>query len=193
MSETPMSEMPDVVTLITADHREVERLFEQLRDDTESRAQTVLQLRAMLLAHAEAEEGVVYPALKPEMEDQESDETNGDVIDEAYDEHEEAEQLMEELAATDPNSEEFDSVLMDLMESVNHHVEEEENELLPQLREILSDEDMQMVTREFYRIRLEILEQEGGESLGIPPLAYDPVGAMQQEVDLRSNDRETAS
>lgn len=163
-----------------ADHREVERIFEILREDEEARPQTVLQLRALMLAHSEAEEAIVYPLLKPEMEDEPSDEVEGDKIDEAYDEHAEAEQLLDELAETDPASEDFDSVLADVMEAINHHVEEEENELLPKLREMVQGDDMERITSEFARVRMEILEQEGGESLGLPPEVYNP-----QSIDLR--------
>lgn len=182
---------PDVVTLIEADHREVERLFEAMRDDPEGRRQAVAQLRALMTAHSEAEEAVVYTALKPEMADEESEETDGDVIDEAFDEHAEAERLIEELYATDPASEDFDSLLMDVMESVNHHVEEEETSLLPRLREVCSPEEMQRITREFHEMRMRILGQEGAEELGISPAVLDPLNGVgaESDVDLRSAER----
>lgn len=170
----------DVVTLILADHREVERIFETLREDQEARPQAVLQLRALMLAHSEAEEAIVYPTLKPEMEDEPSEEVEGDKIDEAYDEHAEAEQLLDELADTDPESEDFDSVLADVMESINHHVEDEESDLLPRLRDMLQGDEMQRIMSEFHRVRMEILEQEGGQALGFAPEVYDPLS-----IDLR--------
>jgi hypothetical protein len=182
----------DVVTLILADHREVDRIFEALREDVEGRAVTVRQLRALLLAHSEAEEAVVYTALKPEMSDEESDETDGDVIDEAFDEHAEMEQLIEELAATSPTSEEFESILLDVIDSVNHHVEEEEEELLPKLRQICTPEQMQQITQEFHKIRMRVLEDEGGEDLGLAPAVMDPLMGVERTIDVRQSESEGA-
>jgi hemerythrin-like domain-containing protein len=183
--ETNASADVDVITLIMADHREVDRIFELLREDVDARAITVRQLRALMLAHSEAEEAVVYTALKPEMLDQESDETDGDVIDEAFDEHAQMEQLIEDLAGTDPASEEFESILMDVIDSVNHHVEEEEQELLPKLKEICTSDEMAQITQEFYEIRMRVLEDEGGDDLALAPEVLDPLLGVQEVVDVR--------
>jgi hemerythrin superfamily protein len=189
-NQTNGSSDADVITLIMADHREVDRIFELLREDVDARAVTVRQLRALMLAHSEAEEAVVYAALKPEMLDEESDETDGDVIDEAFDEHAQMEQLIEDLAATSPSTEEFDSILMDAIDSVNHHVEEEEQELLPKLREICSAEEMARITLEFHEIRMRVLEDEGGEDLGLAPEVLDPLmGAEVVDVRESSSDQ----
>jgi hemerythrin-like domain-containing protein len=190
-NETGASGDVDVITLILADHREVDRIFELLREDVEARAVTVRQLRALMLAHSEAEEAVVYTALKPEMLDEESDETDGDVIDEAFDEHAQMEQLIEDLAATNPSSEEFDSILMDVIDSVNHHVEEEEQELLPKLREICSADELARITQEFHEIRMRVLEDEGGEDLGLAPEVFDPLMGAEV-VDVRQSSSEQA-
>jgi hemerythrin superfamily protein len=192
VSQNAPQSAPDVITLITADHREVERIFELLRDDAESRPQAVTQLRALMLAHSEAEEAVVYTALKPEMTDEQSDETDGDVIDEAFDEHAQMEQLIEELTAIDTASAEFESLLMDVMEAVTHHVEEEESELLPKLREVASDEEMQRITLEFHRLRMQVLEEEGGADLGLPAHVLDPMSGVQ-DVDLREESGQQAN
>jgi hemerythrin superfamily protein len=56
----------DVVDLIMADHREVERLFEDLKRHPENRPLVVPVLSALLTAHSRAEEAEVYPVAKAE-------------------------------------------------------------------------------------------------------------------------------
>ncbi|MGW4110824.1 hemerythrin domain-containing protein [Actinosynnema sp. NPDC004786] len=56
--------MPDVVDLIMQDHREVERLFAELKDHPEKRPLLVPVLTAVLTAHSRAEEAEVYPVAK---------------------------------------------------------------------------------------------------------------------------------
>ncbi|MGH3860450.1 hemerythrin domain-containing protein [Actinokineospora sp.] len=54
----------DVIELILADHRLFEDLFRDLRDDTNGQAKVLAELSTRLVAHAEAEEAEVYPALR---------------------------------------------------------------------------------------------------------------------------------
>ncbi|NUT96183.1 MAG: hemerythrin domain-containing protein, partial [Saccharothrix sp.] len=54
----------DVVDLILNDHRRFEELFRELRDRSSDRPTLLSELAALLVAHAEAEESEVYPALK---------------------------------------------------------------------------------------------------------------------------------
>ena len=53
--------MPDVVDLIMQDHREVERFFDELKDNPEKRPNLLPVLTTLLTAHSRAEEAEVYP------------------------------------------------------------------------------------------------------------------------------------
>ncbi|GGP77146.1 hemerythrin domain-containing protein [Saccharothrix coeruleofusca] len=121
----------DVVDLIMQDHREVERLFAELKNHPEKRPLLVPVLAAVLTAHSRAEEAEVYPVARDEA---------GEIDEVAHsqEEHVEAEQLLARLAAADPSSPEFESLLDEVVESVTHHVEEEESSVLPGMREKLS-------------------------------------------------------
>ncbi|MBB5960209.1 hemerythrin superfamily protein [Saccharothrix tamanrassetensis] len=119
--------MPDVVDLIMADHREVERLFDELKNHPEKRPLLVPVLAAVLTAHSRAEEDSVYPVARDEAGETEE-------IAHSQEEHVEAEKLLAKLTATDPASPEFDQVLDKLVEDVTHHVEEEESKVLPGMR-----------------------------------------------------------
>ena len=56
----------DVVELIKYDHREVERLFDQLQKDPTTRGLNFPVVCALLIAHSRAEESEVYPVAKDE-------------------------------------------------------------------------------------------------------------------------------
>jgi hemerythrin superfamily protein len=118
--------VPDVVDLIMSDHREVERLFTLLRDP-QTRAQNVPVLVTLLTAHSRAEEAEVYPVARDEAD-------AGDDVAHSQAEHAEADELLARLQECDPASSEFDDVLTELVDAVTHHVEEEEEKVLPAMR-----------------------------------------------------------
>jgi hemerythrin superfamily protein len=120
----------DVVDLILNDHRQVEQLFAQLKAEPSARPNLVPVLVTLLTAHSRAEEAEVYPAAKSEAGESEE-------VEHSQEEHLLADQLLKKLAATDPESADFDSALQEVVEAVTHHVEEEEQKVLPGLRERL--------------------------------------------------------
>lgn len=147
----------DVVELIEQDHREVERLFDELRAHPAKRALLVPVVSAVLIAHSRAEEAEVYPVAR-----QEAGET--DEVAHSQEEHAEAEQVLARLASADPDSGEFDKALHELIESVTHHVEEEESHVLPGLRERLDEGRRQELGRAFAAARAQHLGDRPGDA-----------------------------
>lgn len=145
----------DVVDLITTDHREVERLFEILKTKPEQRLTALPVLSALLVAHSRAEEAEVYPVARDEAGATEQ-------VAHSQEEHLEAEQLLEQLRTTDPDSKDFDTLLQQAMDSVNHHVEEEEESVLPVMREQLDDRRREELARVFAQSRAEHLGEAPG-------------------------------
>jgi hemerythrin superfamily protein len=123
----------DVVELIKNDHREVERLFDLLQKQPVTRSLNFPVLCALLIAHSRAEESEVYPVAKSE-----AGET--DEVAHSQGEHAEAEHMLEQMTAMDPESAEFGAALEELIKSVNHHVEEEESRVLPGMQQRLSED-----------------------------------------------------
>jgi hemerythrin superfamily protein len=146
----------DVVDLIMQDHREVERLFEELRTSPDKRPNLVPVLTALLTAHSRAEEAEVYPVARDE-----AGET--DEVAHSQEEHVEADQLLARLAESDPESADFDDVLNDLVSAVKHHVEEEESKVLPGLRERLSDARRAELGEAFASSREQHLGEQPGD------------------------------
>lgn len=125
--------MNDVVELIMKDHREFERLFEQLRSDPASRPGTLPVLTTLVFAHSRAEESEVYPAVAEEV-------GQSDHVAHSQEEHVEADELLAKLAETDPEGADFLQVLEKFIESLSHHIEEEEETVLADMRTGLSAE-----------------------------------------------------
>jgi hemerythrin-like domain-containing protein len=127
----------DAFELLKNDHAKVSSLFDRIEPATDAttRQQLFAQLKQELTIHAHIEETVLYPALKAKAETRE-------ITDEGYEEHQEVKDLLAELEATPPDSEEWSDLITELRENVEHHVEEEEGEMFTQAREVLSEQQI---------------------------------------------------
>jgi len=122
--------MPNATQMIRQDHKKVEGLFKKFQQTKGAQAKRRLAETAMaeLEVHAALEEEIFYPAVKKEVDD-------GSMVQEALEEHQTVKQLISELKGMDEVDEEFESQFSQLVENVQHHVEEEENEMLPKVEE----------------------------------------------------------
>ena len=131
----------DAVALIKADHREVEKLFHEFEDAGDraykTKQQLVSQIIKELEVHATIEEEIYYPAV-----DAKAKKDGKELVAEAVEEHHVVKVLLGELATMSAEDDAFDAKVTVLIENVRHHVEEEEEELLPQSEKILGDEEL---------------------------------------------------
>ncbi|NAS23596.1 hemerythrin domain-containing protein [Herbidospora sp. NEAU-GS84] len=132
-----------VIDLIMADHRDVEQLFERLKQERENRPALVAELAAKFVAHARAEESHVYSALAQAAPSERGEVHHG------TEEHHEAEELLAALMAADPDKAEFTSVLEQMEKAVKHHVEEEESDILPVLAKAVPGDKLVRLGRVF--------------------------------------------
>jgi hemerythrin superfamily protein len=140
----------DAVSLIEQDHREMEGLFDKVIAGDGDRQALIGEITARLAAHARAEEEEVYPALTKADPGEEPE------VEHAYDEHHEAEHLLRmarNLVAT-PH---FDEAFTAFVAAVKHHVEEEESEVLPALREAVDAKTLTRLGTAFDRVRRDLL------------------------------------
>ena len=123
--------MPNATQMIRQDHKKVEGLFKKFEQTQGSQAKRRLAENAMaeLEVHAALEEEIFYPAVKNEVDDGSS------MVQEAIEEHQTVKQLISELKGMQEAGEEFELQFSQLMENVQHHVEEEESEMLPKVEE----------------------------------------------------------
>jgi len=126
--------------LLKQQHRNVEALFAKIEA---GEPEALKDLASALAAHMTIEHEFFYP---------ESRGVDEDAILEAFEEHSIAEVALKRALATDPEDASFDSRIKVLKELIEHHVEEEEGELFPQVEKDLESaalEEMgaQMETR----------------------------------------------
>ncbi|MFI7611602.1 hemerythrin domain-containing protein [Nonomuraea terrae] len=135
-----MAEQQDVIAVLVTDHREVEEMFtqlEQMSGDGGERAKTLAEKVVIeLVRHSVAEEAYLYPAAREHIE-------GGDaIVDEEIAEHAEAEETMKQLERLQPGDAEFWPTMERLMREIRHHIQEEENDLFPRLRQACTQEQL---------------------------------------------------
>lgn len=129
----------DAIEMLTRDHRKVEELFGKLERtaDPSARAELVQELADEVLVHAHVEEQVVYPTARERLEDAD------DLVRDALREHQEVEKKLLELLDADAGDGDFMEKVTELRDLIDHHVEEEENELFPRLEEELGEDGLE--------------------------------------------------
>lgn len=120
----------DVIDLILADHVRFETLLRQLRDSTSDREVVRRAMAELLVAHATAEEELIYPKLRRKQAITAHEQEHGE---EEHAEGHEALLSVLELKGTDTPA--FDDAVDKLSEAVNHHLAEEELTILNPARE----------------------------------------------------------
>ena len=130
----------DAITLLKTDHEKVSGIFEKLEETTETaektREELFAQLKQELDLHAHIEETIFYPVLKKAEETRE-------ITMEGIQEHHVVKVLLRELDSMGVGSETWTAKLKVLKENVEHHVEEEEDDMFKSAREVLSKEQLE--------------------------------------------------
>ncbi len=128
----------DATELLKRDHRTVDGLFERYRglgqDQTEDRQDVVREIVRELSVHAAIEEQVLYPEIRDSVPG------GQDLVDEAIREHGEVKEVLTALDGMSPDDPALDERVRALIDDVTHHVEEEERELFPKLRDAVDPE-----------------------------------------------------
>ena len=126
----------DALSLLTADHNRVRGLFTRFQSaeesgDTAQMAQLAPKILEELEVHATIEEEIFYPAIS------EASEEIHDVVVEGIEEHNVVKQLAAEVGVVAPEDETWAAKMKVMIENVEHHAEEEEQELFPQVRKAM--------------------------------------------------------
>jgi iron-sulfur cluster repair protein YtfE (RIC family) len=140
----------DAIVLLKNDHKEIRQQFKQFQSPKATAAQkgkTVKKIIELLTVHTYIENEVMYPQVRerlPELED--------DVL-ESYEEHHVADVLVMELSMMRPTDERFEAKTTVLIENVEHHMEEEEQEWFPKVRAGLGRKALQEIGAELAAAR----------------------------------------
>jgi hemerythrin superfamily protein len=131
----------DAIAVLEADHRQVEELFDRfegLGDRADkTRESVVAKIIEELSVHAGIEETVFYPAVRDRLAAAEEP-----MVLEALEEHHLVNLTLNELQSMSAQDERFAAKVTVLREIVDHHVEEEENELFKRVRSEFSRSEL---------------------------------------------------
>lgn len=132
----------DAITLLKNDHEKVKDLLGQLVESSDRAIQTRRELLEKianeLSVHTKIEEDVLYPAFRDAGKHEEKK-----MYHEAVEEHRAVEALvLPDLQKTEPGSDQFAGRAKVLKELVEHHVEEEEEDMFPRAQDLFSAEQL---------------------------------------------------
>ena len=136
----------DAIALLQRDHKEVEQLFKEFEKLTErahrSKQKIVMKIIRELAIHAAVEEMLFYPAVRTAAlkANVRTLKEAADTVLESLEEHHVVKWTLSELEKMSSEDERYDAKFKVLMESVRHHIEEEQDELFPKARRLLGEE-----------------------------------------------------
>ncbi len=129
----------NVLEEIKKEHEEFKSLITEIENsDGETKKELFKDLYARVKGHHEAEEHVVFPDVKEKSDDQ-----GKEIVREMIEEHSLGAYQFSVLQRTSVDTETWDAKFSVLKEVLTHHMDEEENELFKQAREVLSEEELQ--------------------------------------------------
>lgn len=122
----------DAIKLLTEDHNKVKKMFKEFerlckKNDEEGKEELATQICKELSIHAQLEEEIFYPAAREAIDDD-------DTMNEAMVEHASAKDLIAQIQSTSASDPMYAALVTVLGEYINHHVEEEQNEIFPKVK-----------------------------------------------------------
>lgn len=132
----------DAIDLLKQDHQKVKELLSQLAESSDRAIQTrrdlVGKIASELRIHTKIEEDVFYPAFRDAGKHDEKK-----MYHEAVEEHRAVEELvLPDLEKTDPGSDQFAGRAKVLKELVEHHADEEEEDIFPKAQQLFDAEQL---------------------------------------------------
>jgi hemerythrin superfamily protein len=139
----------DAIELLKQDHKKVEKIFAAM-EKKEDRQKLFPELDRELSVHAEIEETIFYPATREA-------EPTRDLVLESIEEHKQIKMVLADLEQTDKTTDVWAAALTVLKEDVMHHVGEEENELFPKVRKVLSKQQLEELGTRMEELKMQLL------------------------------------
>jgi len=146
----------DALKLLELDHEKVKKILSDLDSTTErgvkTREELFTKVRQELVVHESIEEEIFYPALKEHPKAK-------DIVLEAYEEHHVVDQVMAEIDGLPFDDETWGAKLTVMKENVEHHIEEEEDEMWKQARQVFDDAELEQLGARMEARKEELLQQ----------------------------------
>lgn len=150
------SRQPEAIAMLIEDHQKVQKMFKAFErtEDQKQQEQLATQICNELTVHTQLEEQVFYPAAREALEEDEAC-----LLEEATVEHNVAKELIEKIKQSRPHDEEYCALVTVLGEYVNHHIDEEQKELFPQLKK--KEIDFNALGEEMMQKKQELMQEMG--------------------------------
>jgi len=147
--------------LLKEDHDRVKEMFDDFRDlaqeDRQGKQRLFRRIADALEVHAEIEERLFYPAVRGiHTEDAE------EITLEAFEEHKIVRTLIGQIQSLPKGDPRKDAKMKVLMESVEHHIEEEEDEMFAEAND-LGDERLDELGERMQTLEADLMRQRGME------------------------------
>ncbi|MFZ1747865.1 MAG: hemerythrin domain-containing protein [Nitrospirales bacterium] len=153
-TKTQKAQAAQVTDMLRKDHKKVKGLFRKFEktDNAQKKQEIVDTVLKELEIHAELEENLIYPAVRPKMHDE-------DLMDEALEEHHVVHGVIGELKKMKPSDERYDAKVTVLGELCKHHIKEEEEEMLPKAEK--RDIDWDRLHEQVMKRKDQLMEKAG--------------------------------
>jgi hypothetical protein len=155
--KAPFAGGRELIQLLERDHRTFEDLIERIGETSDRAVRTrrnlFAKLRALLIAHEKIEETRLYAVLARHPE-------TAEIVREGRQEHHVADLLLRELSRMDMATDEWRTKAHVLGENLRHHIGEEEREMFPKARTILSTPQLDRLATRMRKDRGRILARE---------------------------------
>lgn len=129
----------NAIQVLRKDHEEIKDLFKQFEEAGErakKKKETIAQMAIKELhTHMQMEEQIFYPAVR-----EKGDQELKDLVLEGIEEHRVADFTMGRIEKDGMEVETFEARFKVLMESVRHHLKEEESKMFPEAKKVLADD-----------------------------------------------------
>jgi hemerythrin superfamily protein len=158
-TEETETDAPDPIEMLKQGHEKVRSLFKQYEDSeggVRRRKEIVDEISTELEIHAQIEEKIFYQAFR-----EVSEKEPKKLVRESFEEHKIVKTLLAELAGMKPKDEQFDAKVTVLKEAVEHHAEEEEDDLFPAAKKLFDDRRLRELGAEMLDMKEELQEKLG--------------------------------
>lgn len=143
----------NIQDVIRMDHQKAKTLMSEIENaqDSQKIQEYFAQLHADLSVHSEAEEQVVYPAVRPFYGENDTQEL--------YDEQAQLKVVLKEMASLDPTSSEFKSQLDRVKTMVGDHTRQEESTMFAAIDKNCSTEQKEQMATQFKEAKKQLQQQ----------------------------------
>ncbi|UUQ64543.1 hemerythrin domain-containing protein [Pseudomonas fuscovaginae UPB0736] len=143
----------NAIELLKADHEKVKTILTQLSESTDraekKRTELLQKLELEVTIHTQLEEEILYPAFK-----EAGSKKDDEMYYEAKEEHRTVDSLvLPDLKNTSPTTPEFAGRVKVVKELLEHHIEEEENEMFPQAEKLLGKEKLESLGEQMQALK----------------------------------------